>query len=217
MHQFLTSRLAPTLGQLTGPDTAAVPDLPPAPLHEAWLFENPLWLSLALVAIGVVVALMMLRLGKARLGLLGGGVAVLLGAGTFAAGHLVETPRETLAADTARLVQATATADAATMRELLHPDVTLRRGRARFIPEITGRESLLAIAGDRIPRAIGRVVVLETRAGLDGPNVARTQTRLRTLGPDGQLFGHSWWGLDWQQRDGTWTVVGIEPLWIQGG
>ncbi len=206
-----------TLSQILGPDTAAVPDLPPAPPLDAWLFENPFWLVTALAAFAALALIVGLRRGRPRQGALIGAALALLAAGAFAAGHLVETPRETITARSGQLVQATAAADNTAMRDLLHPDVALRPGGIKFIPEITGRERLLALVGDRIPRAVERVVVLETRAGLDGPRVGRTQVRLRAFGPGGQLYGHSWWRLDWQEHQGQWTAVGIEPLWVQGG
>ncbi|MEL7483061.1 MAG: hypothetical protein AAFN41_01785 [Planctomycetota bacterium] len=206
---------APALAQITGPSTAAVPDLPPAPFHEAWLFENPLPISLALAGLGIALLMLLLRKGKAKQGGIAFGVCVLLAGGAFAAGTLIETPRETLRASTARLVEVTAAGDAEGMRELLHPDVTLGRGQIEFIPEIMGREPLIARA-ESLPRDVIRVVVLEARAGLDGPRVGRTQVRLRAFGPGDQLYGHSWWGLDWQENDGEWAAIGIEPLWIQG-
>ncbi|MEM9662585.1 MAG: hypothetical protein AAF937_09770 [Planctomycetota bacterium] len=219
LGQVLSGKLLfglPTLSQITGPDSAAIPALPPAPFYEAWLFENPLPLTLALMGLGIALLMLFFRLGKAKQGGLICAVALVLAAGAFAAGRIVETPRETLAESTGRLVDATAGGDGVIMRELLNEGVTLDGGRYKFIPTITGREPLVTRA-EALPRDVVRVVVLETRAGLDGPNVARTQVRLWAFGPGDQLYGHSWWGLDWQQRDGAWTAVGIEPLWIQGG
>ncbi len=205
----------PVLAQLTGPTADSVPALPPAPFYDAWLFESPLPLAIVLLVVGLGGGFVLLQAGKRRGALVAGVLGPLLAVGAFAAGAAVETPRETLAASTADLVNATASADGAAMRSLLHPDVSLRPGSARFIPEITGRDRLIDEA-DRLPRAVDRVMVLETRAGLDGPRVGRTQVRLRVFGPGDQLYGHSWWGLDWQRHDGEWTAVGIEPLWIQG-
>lgn len=213
---LLAPALAATLGQLIGPDTAAVPDLPPPPFYEDWLLVNPLPLAIALGALCVLLGLIFVQRGKARRGLASALVGIVTGALVLLAGAAVTTPREIMIEHTSRLVQATASGEAEVMRELLHADVVLKPGPVKFIPNLGGRDRIIGIAADRLPRAVDRVVVLETRGGLDGASVGRTQVRLRTFGPGGQLYGHSWWGLDWQEYEGRWIVVGIEPLWIQG-
>lgn len=204
----------PTLGQVMGPDPASIPALPPQPSYEPWLFEDPFMLVVLLAAVGIALALGLLRLGRRMPAVITIVLAALASGSVIAAAQLVTTPHERLKENTARLVQATAEADAAAMRDLLDPDVTLRSGSYRFIPGYSGRDRLIAGA-EQVPRVLESVSVLEARAGLDGPRVARTQVRLRAYGMGGQLLGHSWWELLWHKQEDHWVVVEIEPLWIQ--
>jgi hypothetical protein len=55
------------------------------------------------------------------------------------------------------------------------------------------------------------------QAVIDGPNVARTQARVRIVPEAMDAPIVTWWRMDWRQDGGQWRVTGIEPLsplWI---
>ena len=80
---------------------------------------------------------------------------------------------------------------------------------------MNSRESVIALIRLRAATQLGRAEVLETRAAVDGPNVGRTQLRVRAYGTADNILGHSWWAIDWQKFDGTWLAIETKPLWVQ--
>lgn len=201
--------------QIGGPTGAEVPALPAAPAWEVWLLETPLIVAGVLVALGVAGLVRRGRVWRSA-----GAALIAAGLGVYAAGFLIETPRETLVGRTHELVAAASSADAGALRGVLDEGaaVVAPRGRSRGFPvAYAGREAIIAAAVSRLPGlGIGRVVVLEVRSAVDGPEVGRTHVRVRAEGEGGAWLGHAWWEIDWVRREAGWLAAEIEPLWVQG-
>ena len=207
-----------------GPDQAAIPDLPSPPFFEHAVFESPALLVAILGVVCVLAVVAALRSRRRWPGLVGAAVMLASGASVLVAADRITTDREQIIDRTAQLVDALAEVDTDTLDRMLLENARLgpgpsAGGYARSVPELDSRQSITAMVRRRLGNAnlIGSHHILETRAGLDGPNVARSLVRVRIMGPDDAYVNHSWWGLDWRRRDGKWMVAGIDALWIQGG
>lgn len=210
--------------QILGPDEGALPALPETPLLERWLYESPTLPVGLLVLLAVVVLFVTLKKPRRLPGLLIAGVLLAASAGLFLTARSVTTQREMLSARSALLVDAVASVDLAAVRTLVHPEVRVgpsdnADGIARNVPKLSGLlplESAMALRLRGPNQFIGSHQVLETRAGMDAPNMGRTLVRVRLRGPSGELLGHSWWELEWKLSSGDWLASRIEAIWIQG-
>ncbi|HED53374.1 MAG TPA: hypothetical protein ENJ00_04145 [Phycisphaerales bacterium] len=207
-----------------GPDQAAIPDLPSPPFVEHVVFESPAML-VAVLGVACVVAVVIAVRSRRRLwGMLVAGALLVVAGGVLISADRVTTDREQVIARTALLVDALAAVDTRTLEAMMIDNARLgpgpdAGGYARSIPELDSKADIITTVQRRLGNSnlIGSHRILETRAGLDGPNVARSLVRVRITGPDDAYLNHSWWGIDWRRRDGQWKVAGIEALWIQGG
>lgn len=206
--------------QLQGPTTADVPQLPPTPLHETWLLEQPLPVAIVALLLLGGIGLAMLRRGNKARGLALLSASLLAASGLMTLGAIVETPREAISSRSSELVGVVADGDLARLEGLLDLSATISQPNFRFPFRIerSGREAVLEevrqFAGSGV---VGSLVVLERRAATEGPQVGVSQVRVRALDGEGGWVGHSWWRLDWVLRDRGWVVRDIRPLWFQGG
>ncbi|MEM1330433.1 MAG: hypothetical protein AAGG07_07725 [Planctomycetota bacterium] len=199
-------------GGVIGQLTARPPELPGPPMWEWLLLESPLIPAVSLVGAGFIALIALTRVGKGKhgLGALCGGVV--LGVACYLIGTIVETDRETLRFRTQELVRAVGASEPDAAAPMLG-DRVLYRGwpsprewdRQGILDNITPWMTSAGISGGE---------VVEVEASLDGPNVARVQTRVRASGAG--RYPLSWWRLDYTRRDGEWRVTGIEPLIIPG-
>jgi hypothetical protein len=191
-----------------------LPELPKAGFIDQWVFESPLPLSIALVAIGVIVLGTIRHSEHAkRIGIPTFLAAAALGAAVFVAGQLVTTDREYLRDLSKQLVTSAGAGDGVVLGSLLDKQVKLKMAMVSS----SGRDKLVSLAKSRAAPMINSISTREVRAGLDGPQVARTHIKVRVKGD--MIPPLSWWRVDWF-RDSTesneWRVSHIEPLWIQG-
>lgn len=203
------------------------PPLPPGPLWERLILENPWPTAGALAVLAVAVLALMSRVDGGRAvgripvrTILAAGLVVAGGA-IMAVGMSVTTDREQLRAGTASLVDATAAQDMERLEVLLAPGAQLHVplrvpiGAGPTVP----REQIFALVEDVLGRRypLKEHRVMEVQATLDGQRVGRTQVRVRVV-PEATQFPHtSWWRVDWVRGDdGRWRVLGIEPLDIPG-
>ena len=81
----------------------------------------------------------------------------------------------------------------------------------------TGKDRVLRLVQTRGASIVQSASTKEVRAGLLGPQVARTQIKIRV---DGDMVpSNSWWLIDWNRSSpdsDDWVAVYIEPIWIQG-
>lgn len=206
----------PTL-TLAQDDAAAVSTLPPPPLLDRLLFEQPLPTAGGLLLAGVVAFLVINRTGEGRRALIAGGIAVLLAGGVLLVGVLVTTTRERLQARTVELIDAAATADIPRLEPLLSPDVRLglwerdlAAGRGRVL------DSVKDYVGTRYK--VKEHSVAWTSATVDGPNVARSMVRVRVR-TEATMYDFptgSTWRIDWRLEGGEWRASGIRCLQIDG-
>lgn len=210
--------------QILGPDEGALPALTETPLLEHWLYESPTLPAGLLALLAALAIFFTLKQPKKLVGILIAGVLLAAAAGLFLTARSVTTQREMLSERSARLVEAVARVDFPAVRALVRPDVRLgpsdnADGLARSIPRISGilpLEGVMALRLREEGAFIGSHQVLETRAGMDAPNMGRTLVRVRVRGPSGELLGHSWWELEWKLSGGDWLASRIEAIWIQG-
>lgn len=197
----------PTLAQVFAPP---MPSVTPAPWTETWLFGSGLPGAGLLLGLSVIAWFGLSRSGRARLALPVAGLLVLLGVGAFAMGRMTVTLREGLRARAGEVIDAAATADADALTRLLDPQV---RVRTRFA-SAQGRDRVIELTR-RARAVIESHSVGQTAVDVRGPRVARTIVGVSIRGDS--VPPQSRWALDWQRPEGgDWTVVAIEPLWIQG-
>lgn len=210
--------------QILGPDEGALPPLTPAPMLERLLYESPT-IPVALLAIAAIfAAAAALRSRRKTPGLIGAALLALLATGVYFTARSVTTPRERLGQRAAELVEAVAGSDVPGVRALLADPFRIgpsdhASGSAARVPRITSSDQLVSVMTTRLGSPgsfIGSCQILETRTGLDGPATGRTQVRVRVRGPQGELFGHSWWEVEWRLLDDAWLATRIEAIWIQG-
>jgi hypothetical protein len=222
------------LAQITNP--AAPPPLPPAPLWERLILENP-WPTAGVLAILAIATMGIMSRTKADGDRRFAGLPLrtiialalaILGGIVLAVGTAITTDREALRAGTARLVDVTARSDTAALERMLSEDVRLRLpaglpGGGRNGASVP-RETILTMVEQylgpqgRYPLREHRIA--EIQATLDGPRVARAQVRIRVVPEATALPYTSWWRIDWR-KDGegeaaVWRVIGIEPLVLPG-
>jgi hypothetical protein len=214
----------------------APPPLPPAPLWERLILENP-WPTAGVLAILAVATLVVMSRTNAdgnrrALGLpLRTIVALamaLAGSIVMVLGMTITTDREALRAGTARLVELTAGAQTDALDPMLAPDVRLRLPAGMPGAGLSGasipKDTLLMMVeqyfgqSGRYPLREHRVQ--EVQAAIDGPRIARTQVRVRVTPEATALPYTSWWRIDWRREgeaaSGPWRVIAIEPLVLPG-
>lgn len=191
---------------------ASAPRLPEAPLLERWLYEAPWTPAVALVVLGVVAAVLLMRMQRPRVLF----ALVTLAASLALAGFLVlvaarvETTRELLARRTGDLVRAVLSADAATVDRELSPGFALTllgRSSGRNRAYVVG-----AVRGDIAQRYGAKSSELRwVRASVDGPGAARTQVSVLA---QSELLGAptpTVWMLSWRtDGQGRWMVTRLE-------
>lgn len=194
--------------------------LPPSPLLERFLFEQPLLPVIVLGLLAAVALVAFSRRGQKKRGIAVAGVLAAVAGAVYLAATMVTTTRETLLERTRELIGATARADTGAVRALLTDDASLHTSGdiRRVLPPIDDVVALL----DGVDQYLGREYrlssweILDQQATVDGPNVARTLVR---VGVDGDVFSrthYSWWRLHWTLgADGQWRCFEIEPRWIQ--
>ncbi|MFN0132083.1 MAG: hypothetical protein ACKVW3_06075 [Phycisphaerales bacterium] len=221
---LLTLTLDAAIAQLStsvlaqvGPNGVVISPLPSAPAFERFVLIQPWPLVGVLALAGLAVAFAVRSRWRVALaGLLGALAGMVL-----AAGMMVTTDREKIAAATRALVDATARADIGALAPMLAADVRFVSELA--LPGVPGvgigldRDQLLKQVADKLGRewTLKEHSVLEVQSTLDGPSAGRTQVRVRVV-PEATGFPNaSWWRIDWRREgDGTWRVIGIRPLHV---
>lgn len=194
--------------------------LPPPPLLERFLFEQPLLPIAVLVLLAIIAVVAFASRNQRRRGLLVAGVLVAVAAGVYLASMLVTTERETLLGRTEVAIGATAQVEVDAMSEILTEDAYLRTtgAIARVQPPVEGRTEIIDLAARRLQSRyrVSQWEILDRQATIDGPNLGRTLVR---VGVDVDGFSrthYSWWRLHWERGpDGVWRCFELEPLWIQ--
>ena len=194
----------------------ARPDaLPESGGLEVWLFERSLTSGGGLVIIGIVLLILLLRGGRAKLAFMLGAAAALVGVGVISVGHLVETDRERIDARTQALVRSAGQPGAGEVAgEVLSDDVRLFFS-GQQVPGFT-REVILAslrTLGGRV--TLRESVPVTTRVSVDGSASARSQVQVRAT-PEGGAPSLSWWLLDWRKEGDEWRVVRIDCTLLNG-
>lgn len=194
--------------------------LPPAPLLERFLFEQPLLPIAVLVLLALIAAIAFAGRNQRRRGLIVAGVLVAVAAGVYLASMLVTTERETLLERTEVAIGSVALLDVGTMREVLTEDLYLRTAGAiaRLQPSVEGRTEIIDLAERRLKGSyhVTDWKILDRQATIDGPNLGRTLVRVGVDADGISRTHYSWWRLHWERGpDGVWRCFELEPLWIQ--
>lgn len=193
-------------GILTGGGVTPLPKPPPL---ERYLFEQPLPSMILLGVVALVAVVVFQRRAQLRTGLIVAGGCLLLAGGAYALSRAVVTEREVLQRESLRLVRAVAEADTKYLERILHPEVDLVANR-QFWGNL-GRHGIISRVNALLRNAELRAAVLDNQAVLDGPNVGRTQLRVRVQDPN--YMDLAWWRVDWRREPGGfWRVVRIERL-----
>lgn len=208
------------------PNSPAVPRLPAPPVIAHYLCESPWLLMLALLASGIIAFIVLNGRAKLTLGLATLAASALLAGAVWALNAAITTEREVLSTRTRELINATATVQLSALRSALSDSV---RVTLAGVPFRSGKQAVL----DDVVRVLSKqypvssVEIVEVQATIDGPNVARTQVRVRAK-PSAAMYDApigSWWRIDWRRDlssdgkgdgtgDGEWRVVGLDMLQI---
>lgn len=211
--------------QILGPDEGALPEIPPAPLHEHLLLESPFLLSAGLAILAVILLVVATRIRRKTLVLGVSGLLLILALGVQFLASRVVTQREMLEERTEALVAAVATSNENELRRLLAASARVQSSEnatglaSKFIPTLSGFDSIwLRIERHLGPEGsfVGSHKVLETRPALEGENTGRVLVRVRAQGPGGEYTNHSWWDITWKRSGDDWLATRIEAIWIQG-
>jgi hypothetical protein len=210
-----------TLAQNPLADAPPPPPLPAPPALEAALLEG--WaLPAGLLVAGVVLGLAILpRLGRPRLGLGLAGVALPLALAAGVTSWLVVTDREHLRAQTDRLVAGIARADPIPAGELFAADVRLTLlGEPASLTRDQLLERIAADMSGRYALRDRRASTSRLLASVDGPNVARTQARIRAVHDATSFPASTWWIFHWrkvpQPAAQPWQLVNLELQQLDG-
>jgi len=191
--------------------------LPSAPIMESLLFEKPLILGGLLLIAALVAAVRLNSLGRLKQALGIGLLLAALSATIFILAANVETDRERMESRTRKLIGAVSRAETAQIEAMLDDSCRLS---APLITAISDKRGILHLVETNFKPsgtfAVKEAAVLEMQASKDGPNVGRTQVKVRASGTSGGV-SVSWWRLDFQLvREDEWTVVGITALDVGG-
>lgn len=198
----------------------SIEPLPPTPLMERFLFEQPLLPVAILALLAIIAAVAFAKRRQRTRGLIVAGVLLALAAGVYLTATMVTTDRETLLDRTADLIGSTAQAQTAVLPAMLTEEASLRTAGdiARVLPSVDGRDRILALV-DQYLQSRYRVStwkILDQQATIDGPNVGRTLIRVGVESNGFSRTHYSWWRLHWERGpDGVWRCFELEPLWIQ--
>jgi hypothetical protein len=191
----------------------SLPQLPKPGFIDHWVFESPIPLALACIALGFI-ALGILRHTKAsKLAPLFPVLGLVLAGSIFLIGQLTTTDAEHLTDRARQLVQATAKGDERALQSLLAEQVRIESS----LVSQSGRARIITLASTRGSPMIQSATTKEIRVGLLGDQLARTQIKIRVKGD--MIPPTSWWTLDWTRPSldsDQWVVTHIESLWIQG-
>ncbi len=195
-------------------EPANLPELPQSGLIDQWVLESPIPLALGLLGIAAIVfgALRTTRYAK-KVGIPALAIGLVLAGAVLLVGFFVTTDAENLKARSRTLVNAVIESDRPSLELLLDEQV---RVQSRFASR-SGRSRILDLAESQAAPIIESAAVKEVRVGLYGPQVARTQIKVKVQAD--MVPPLSWWTLDWTRpspESGDWVVTHIEPLWIQG-
>lgn len=193
---------------------ASLPELPPTSLFSKWVLETPLPTALVMVLIGITVYVIVRHSPKRKnIGFSSLGIGFLCALTIMVMGQLITTPHEHLKERSTLLVHAVATNDAVALDALLDERVRLK---TRFA-SATGKPAIIALTKSRAIPAIDSATTKEVRAGLYGPQVAKTHIKVRVQGD--MIPSLSWWVIEWMRTSpdsADWVATRIEPLWIAG-
>jgi len=195
-------------------EPANLPELPQSGFIDQWVLESPIPLALGLLAIAVIVfgALRTTRYAK-KIGIPALAIGLVLAGAMLLVGFFITTDAEHLRTRSRAIVSAVAEGDRPSLESLLDKQV---RVQSRFASR-SGRSRILDLAESQAAPIIESAAVKEVRVGLYGPQVARTQIKVKVKAD--MVPPLSWWTLDWTRpspESNDWVVTHIEPLWIQG-
>ncbi|MFG0283069.1 MAG: hypothetical protein ACF8R7_01485 [Phycisphaerales bacterium JB039] len=193
------------------------PSLPTAPLADRLLLDNPVPAVLALLAAGLIGLWLLRRAGRGRLGLAAGGAGVALAIAAYVAATVIETPREALKGRTRALIGAVAEVDTRALDDLLDGSVQVRLTGAGIRLDALGKGEIIGRAEEYMTGAyaVDEWSVTSLQAVADGPEVGRTQVRVRVIPEATRFPTSSWWAVDWELIGGAWRAVEIELLQVQ--
>lgn len=210
-----------TLGQtLPGSAGTSVPPLPSPPALVHYVLETP-WLVLGAVVLSGIVALVVLnQRNKAKLGLVVLALSLVFAAAIFLVSTLVTTERERLDTRTRELISLTSTAELGALRSVLSEQIQVRLGGVTFR---SGRDAVLSDVDRLLAKQypISSIDITHVQCVIDGPNVARSQVRVRATSSAAMYNAPagSWWLIDWRrdldsagQGTGEWRASGINML-----
>lgn len=195
--------------------------IPDSPRWQALLVESPWAAIMMLVLAGLIGAYLLNRGGQARRAGLALFASVAAAAGLWLLSATVTTSQEQLRQDARSFLVDCAAGNGPAIRGAMLENATFRfLTRAMDLPVltfVTRVESTLGPQGQYRLRAPG-LAFQSTRAVLDGPNSARTQSHVRgTVDAFGFPF-ESWVLLRWRRNDpaSSWRVSGIEVQRLSG-
>lgn len=190
-------------------------DWPDPPWFDHYVLEDPLPLVVLLALAAVIAFLAGGRLGKRSVQYASAGLLVLAG-GVALTGHLVETDREAMLAESRRLVEAArAPFDYVTVENLVDPAFVMTIPDGKKI--VGDRDALLAA----IKRAERRMnidsnTVTHHMERLDAPGDGAVYLAIfsNTSGKLGKQAAPTRWILHWKQdATGTWRLT--EATWLE--
>ncbi len=218
MQTTITTFLSPVLAQnLPNFGGANVVRIPPAPLLERYLYEQPWSLMAVCIIAAVAAAYVFTQKRRARFAITAILVGLCLAGLNWLSATFVTTVRERCRELTKRVVAYTLAGDSASLSPLLRSDVIVR-------PFALSRERLLDAVSTRMRStyAVNDSSILSLAATIDSPGAVRTQIHLRVT-PQESLYAvptGSWWILTWQRHEpggpNAWLLTQIECQQIDG-
>lgn len=198
------------------PNFPSPPPLPQPPILEHLALESSGWPAAVIALLGLSCFLVLNARGRSGTAVKVAGGAILLAAVVWGAGRYIETPREKLVAQTARLVNAVAAANITAADALLAQDAKLEGGRTGFS---TDRAGILR----RVSGTLGGLsklhswAILSSQPYVPDKGPAQSMILVRVETQTERLVNFSWWLVDWKlSATGQWMATRIEPLAIQG-
>ncbi|RMH27296.1 MAG: nuclear transport factor 2 family protein [Planctomycetota bacterium] len=200
----MLDQIIPTVEALPGPGVL-----------ERIAFEQPWPAVVALLVIGLLAAVMLIRRGRVARAVVIDTAATALAAGLIVSATVVTTDHERVRAGSRGLVAAALAGDESRVGEILAPDARLTAAGASSVG--LQRDAVLAAVRALPGRAPTRGhAIVDLTASVDGANAARSRLVVRTdFRGGGPAF--SAWQLNWRlDPGGAWRVTRIEALSING-